>query len=179
MRSASSSTMTCTCLQVEDVLAEEVDDAARRADQDVDACLQGAALLVVVHAAEGEPEREAGVLHEYLGVAVDLDRELARRRQDQRARRGRGAVGRRRVAQQVGEESDQERRGLSGAGLRLPGDVEAGERARQRLGLDRRTAFEARIGDAAGDGFGQVQSGEREVGKLMLCQRFTTLGVIT
>ena len=165
--------------QVEDVLAEEVDDAARRADQDVDARRERAALLVVVHAAEGEAEREAGVLHEDLGVAMDLDRELARRREHQRARRGRWPVGRGRVAQQVREERDQERRGLAGAGLRLPRDVEARERARQGLGLDRRAAFEARVGDAAGDGFGQVQSGEGKVGKLLLCQRITTLGVIT
>ncbi len=74
--------------QVEDVLAEEVDGAARRADQDVDARRERAALLVVVDAAEGEAEREPGVLREDLGVAVDLDRELARRREHQRARRG-------------------------------------------------------------------------------------------
>ena len=138
-----------------------------------------AALLVVVDAAECEAEREAGVLREHLGVAVDLDRELARRREHQRARRGGRPVRGCRVAQQVREEGDQERGGLAGAGLGLSRDVEARERPRQRLGLDRRAVLEARVGDAAGDGFRQVQSGEGKVRELLMCQRITTLGVIT
>jgi hypothetical protein len=45
------------------------------------------ALFFIIDAAEGEAERETGVLPEDLGVVVDLDRELPRRRDDQRARR--------------------------------------------------------------------------------------------
>ena len=72
--------------EVEHALLVEVDQAARRADQDVDALLEIAALLLVVHAAEGEAELQAGVLAEDLRVVVDLHRELARRRDDQRER---------------------------------------------------------------------------------------------
>ncbi len=164
--------------QVEHVLLEIVDDPARRADQDVHARLQRAALLVVVHAAESEAEREPGVLAEQFRILVDLDRELAGRREHQRARRGDRPVRRRRVAQQVREQRDQEGRGLAGAGLRLARDVEAGERARQRLRLDRRASFEAGIGYSAGDGLGQVQAGEGEVG-ILLGHRTSIMTVIT
>jgi hypothetical protein len=165
--------------QVEDVLAQEVDGASRRADQDVDPRLERPPLLVVVHAAEGEAERKAGVLRKDLRVSVDLDRELARGREHQGARRGHGTVRRCRVAQQVREEGDQERGGLACPRLRLPRDVEAGERPRQGLGLDRRAPFEARVGDAAGYGFRQVKAGEGKVRKLLMCQLISTLGVIT
>jgi hypothetical protein len=68
----------------------------------------------------------------------------------------------------VSEERDEERGRLAGAGLRLARDVESRERARQRLGLYRRAALEARIGDTAGEGFRQVQSGEGKVRELLL-----------
>ena len=165
--------------QVKDVLPEEIDDAARRADQDVDARFQRAPLLVVVHAAEGKPEREARVLHEDLGVVVDLDRELPRRRENERARRRAGFSRRRRIAQQMGEEGDQECGRLARAGLRLPCDIEPRKRLGQRRGLDRRASLEARVGDSTGDGFRQMQGCEGKVRELLLCHRFTTLTLIT
>jgi hypothetical protein len=79
----------------------------------------------------------------------------------------------------VREERDQESCGLAGAGLRLPCNVESRERARQRLRLDRGAALEARIGNAAGDGIRQVESGERKVGELLLRHRLATLKDIT
>ncbi len=114
--------------QVEDVLPEEIDGTARRADQDVDARLERAPLLVVVHPAEGEAEREARVLHEDLGVAMNLDCELACGREYERARRRARPPGGRRIAQQVGEYGDQECGGLAGAGLCLTRDIEARKR---------------------------------------------------
>ena len=165
--------------QVEDVLPEEIDDPARRADQDVDARFERAPLLVVVDAAESEAEREARVLHEDLGVAMDLDRELARRREYERARRRARPSGGRRIAQQVGEEGDQECGRLAGAGLRLSRDVEPRKRLWQRGGLDRRASLEARVGDSTGDRFRQMQGGEGKVRKLLFCHRFTTLALIT
>ena len=126
-------------------------------------CLELAALLVVVDAAEREPEREPRVLPEDLGVVVDLHRELARRRDDQRARRVAAARRRHLAAQQRGVHRDQECGGLAGAGLRLAGDVHAGERPRQGLRLDRRAALESGVGDAAGERVRQMQVGERNV----------------
>ena len=146
--------------QVEHVLLEEVDQAPRRADQDVDPRLERAALLLVVDPAECETEREPGVLAEDLGVAVNLHGELARRRHDQRARRTRASRRRDVATQQRGVQRDEERGRLAGARLRLAGDVEAGEGFRQRLGLDRCAAFESCVRDAAGKGLGQVQVGK-------------------
>ena len=140
--------------QVEDVLLVEIDGAARRADQDVHAPGERVALLVVVHAAEREAEREPRVLAQDLGIAMDLDRELAGRREHQRPQRRARLVGRCRVAQQVREDRDQERGGLAGARLRLSRDIEPRERPGQCRGLDRRAAFETGVGDAAGDRFG-------------------------
>jgi hypothetical protein len=59
MRSASSRHQHLHGAQIEDALLGEVDDAARRADQHVHALLEDVALLVVVDAAEREPELEA------------------------------------------------------------------------------------------------------------------------
>jgi len=48
--------------QIEHMLLEVVDDAAGRADQDVDAFFENAALLFIIHAAEHDGELETGVL---------------------------------------------------------------------------------------------------------------------
>ena len=146
--------------QVEHALLVEIDDAARRADQDVDACGEHRALLVVVRAAEREAERERQVLAEHLRVGVDLHRELARRRDDQRARRRRAGLRReRRVVLEPMKQRDQERGGLAGSRLRLAGDVLAVERQRQRLALDRRAVNEAGFGDSL------LQSGRQRAGR--------------
>ena len=160
MRSASSSTSTCTERRSKTLLLEVVDQAAGRADQDVHAVLEVAPLLLVVDAAEGEAELQARVLAEQLGVVVDLHRELARRRDDQRERRVDLARRRDLGAEQPGIQGDEEGRRLARAGLGLAGDVVAGKRAGQRLGLDRRAALEARVGDAACQRLGQVKVGK-------------------
>ena len=152
--------------QVEHALLVEVDQAAGRADQHVDAFLEDAALLFVVDAAEGQAERQARVLAEDLGVVMDLHGELARRRDDQGARRVDRAIGRRLFPQQVRIHRNQERGGLAGAGLGLSRDVEAGERARQGLGLDRGAALEAGVGDAAGERLRQVEVSKRNVAEV-------------
>ena len=99
-------------------------------------------LLVVVDAAEREPEREAGVRAEDFRVAMDLDRQLARWSDDQRARRIEIARRRRRLPDQARVHRDQKRRGLSRSCLRLARHIESGERLRQRLRLDGGAAFE-------------------------------------
>src|SRR5207245_10276273 len=111
-----------------------------------DARLQVGALLAVVDAAVHGVDRERGGLAEEPRVRRDLHDELARRRDDERPRRGRpsGAA----VREEAGEDRDQERRRLAGAGLGLAGDVAPGERERQDLLLDRGTVGEAGALDA-------------------------------
>ena len=72
--------------QAENALLVEIDDAPRRADQDVDAGGEHLTLFVVICAAERQAERERQVLAERHRVGVYLNRELASRRHDQRAR---------------------------------------------------------------------------------------------
>src|SRR5690606_832560 len=109
------------------VLLDVVDQAARGGDDHVGAGLEQGALLVVVDAAVDQGELQAEVGSELHRVLVDLDRELAGRRQDQGARVLRVALGQRRPREQPVHDRDQEGQGLAGTGLRLAGDVAPGE----------------------------------------------------
>ena len=149
--------------QVVDVLLVEVDEATRRADQDVDAGFELTPLFFIIDSAEGEAQRETGVLPEDLGVPVDLHRELPRRRDDQRTRRAAAACWRNLAAQQRGVERNEKGGGLARPGLRLAGHVHSGQRPGQRLRLDRRAAFETCVGDAARERFREMKVGERNV----------------
>ena len=135
--------------QVVDMLLVEIDQPSGRPDQDIDARLELPALFFIIDAAKREPEGQPRVLPENLRVAVDLHRELARRRDDQRPRRVAAARRRHLAAQQRGVHRDEECRGLTGARLRLAGHVHAGERPRQGLRLDWSAALESSVGDAA------------------------------
>jgi hypothetical protein len=75
------------------VLLEVVDEAARRGDDEIAAVLERLALLVVVDAAVDERGAQASVAADVLEVLVDLDRQLARRRDDDGARIAELAVG--------------------------------------------------------------------------------------
>ena len=57
-------------------------------------------------------------------------------------------------------QGDQERGSLAGAGLRLAGDIPAGKRDRQRLGLDRSAVGEPGVVNALQDGRGQAEAVE-------------------
>jgi hypothetical protein len=97
---------------------------------------------------------------------MDLHGELARRRNDQRARGVDRTIGRSLFPQQVRIHRDEERGSLAGACLGLSRDVEARERARQRLGLDRGATLEAGVGDAAGERLRQVEVRKRNVAEV-------------
>ncbi len=73
--------------QVEDALAHKVQQAARRGDDDVDAVAERVPLLALADAAVDGRDAEAGVLAVLGGRLGDLDRQLARRRDDERADR--------------------------------------------------------------------------------------------
>ncbi len=113
------------------VLLDVVDQAAGGGDDHVHALLQQLALLVVVHAAVHQREAQAQVGAELHRVLVDLDGQLAGRRQDQRARVFRLALGQGRPRQQAIHHRHQKRQGLAGAGLGLAGDIASGQRHRQ------------------------------------------------
>ncbi len=131
--------------QVEHLLLVEIDDAARRADQDVGALLELPPLLVVVHAAEHAGDLQARVLAQRQRIVVDLHGQLAGRRDDDAADgRHRALFLARHVGQQRLEHRHQEGGGLAGAGLGLAGDVPSGQRKGQRLRLDGRAAHETR-----------------------------------
>src|SRR5690606_4587625 len=147
------------------VLLDVVDQPAGGGDDDVGAALQLLALLVVVDAAVDQRELQAEVGRELHRVLVDLDRQFAGRRQDQRARILGLALGQRRAGQQAVDHRDQERQGLAGAGLGLAGDVAALQRNRQGHGLDRGAAGEAGAFQPGEQRRMQVEGGKREVGQ--------------
>jgi hypothetical protein len=118
------------------VLLDVVDQAAGRGDDDVGALLQDLALLVVVDAAVDQGELEAQVAAELDRVLVDLDRQFPGRRQDQRARVFRLALGQGGTGQQAGSSPPPGRRGSCRCRSGLAGDVAAiqGQRQGQRPG---------------------------------------------
>ncbi len=79
--------------EVDGLLADVVEQAAGRRDQDVDAAAQRIDLGVDADAAVDERRLEAEVLPVGPDAFLDLRRELARRRQDERANRMAGGRG--------------------------------------------------------------------------------------
>ena len=117
-------------------LVDEVEQAAGRGDQHVEAARDGAHALVVGNAAEDHADREAHELAVGLGAGGDLRGELARRRKHQHA----DLAGLRDVAGggEAVERRQHEGRGLAGAGLGDAEQVAAGQDGRDGLELDRR-----------------------------------------
>jgi hypothetical protein len=151
----------------EHVLLVVIEQAPGRGDDDVHAAAQLFALLVVVDAAVDQRGFQAGVAAEAAEVLVDLDREFARGRDDQRARIVRGAFGERRTREQALHHRHQERAGLAGAGLRLAGDIAPGESQRQGQRLDRRAAGEARRAQAGEQVGVQLEAVEEGIGECL------------
>ena len=158
-------------LQVVYLLLEVVDEPARSPDQHVETVAKHAALRLVARPAEHDAEPQAGVHTDLLGVPVNLDRELAGGRDHDGAGLCVTGVRMARLAQQHVHDSDQERRGLSGACLRLSFDVATGEQRRQRLRLDGRAVLEAGVLDAAQNRRFEVQAREPDVGEQPLGHR--------
>jgi hypothetical protein len=85
--------------EVERLLPDEVEEASRRRDEDLDTPLELLDLRVDVDPAVDHERAQRHVLAVGLHAVVDLDRELARRREDQaahRVQRGREALRRER-----------------------------------------------------------------------------------
>ena len=127
-----------TSREVELALLDEVLDAAGGADDDVDALLERADLAALRHAAVDLRGEEADAAGDRLDRAVDLQRELARRGEDERLRRAAelaALAGLR--AQHALDERCAERDGLARAGAAAGEHVLALEDRRDRRGLDR------------------------------------------
>ena len=131
-----------------------IEQAARRADDDVCAALEALQLRGVALAAVDRQHMEArhlgGVFLEGLG---NLDRELARGREDQRLR---GAQ----VDVDLREDGQRERRRLARAGLGLAEQIRASEDGGNGLRLDRRGRFVADVFQGGDDGFAQAELGK-------------------
>ena len=120
-------------------LLHVVEQPAGCRDQDLDALSQRLDLGIHRHAAEDLHAPQRNVLAVLADAFLDLRRELARRRKDQRAdRMAGGRDARVRVRREQLQKRQREPRGLAGAGLRAAHDVAAGEHMRNRLHLDRR-----------------------------------------
>ncbi len=103
-------------------LLHEVDDAARRADDHLHVVAEHVDLGAVGDAAVEGARADREVLAEALGLALDLHRELAGRREDEDLAGAEGVV-----RHDALEDRDEEGGGLAGAGLRLGVDVLARE----------------------------------------------------
>ena len=109
--------------QVERAAFEVIAQTPRRADDDLHALAERAAFLAGVHAADAGRDARAGLCVEPAQFAADLQREFARRRDDQRERRG--CEGHTAVFEQLVTHCEAESDGLARAGLRRDEEVAA------------------------------------------------------
>ena len=134
--------------QVRDLLADEVEQATGRRDEDLDPGAQRLDLRVHGDAAvdDGRAQRHGPAVGP--DALIDLHRELARGHEDQGADRVAGRRERRvRVRPEAIEDRQRERGGLAGAGLGRREDVASGEDEGDGGFLDRRRGGVALFGD--------------------------------
>ena len=160
--------------EVELALVDQVLDATGRADDDVDAALEGAELTGVRDAAVDLRREEADAARDRLHGAVDLQGQLAGRGQDEGLRCAAelaSLVGRLVGAQleQALDERCSERDGLAGAGAAAAEHVAAGEHVGDRRGLDRERRLGTELGQHADDVVAEAEVAEADavdVGRL-------------
>jgi hypothetical protein len=140
-------------------LLHQVEQAARRGDQDVDAAIERLDLAAEAQPADHHAEAQAEATPVGVERTGDLDGKLARRRQHQRARAlGLGAAV---LGGEVLEHRQREGRGLAGAGLGDAQHVAALQQQRNGAGLDRR----------GGDVVGGVQRTQQRLGQAEVRKR--------
>ena len=150
--------------ELERVLAMEVEQAAGRGDQDIDALAQGHHLRIDADPAVGGQRAQRQVLAVAAEAGMHLLGEFARRHQNEDPR----AVGgdRRRFAGQALQQRQREAGGLAGAGLRRRHQVAPGEDGRDGLRLYRGGCLVAQGFQGAQQTFAQSERGEsRGLGK--------------
>ena len=154
--------------EVGDPLADEVEQPARRRDEDLDPAAEGLDLGVHRDAAvdDGRAERDRPTVCP--DALVDLHRQLPRRDEDQDADRvASGRERRVRVLAEPVEDRQREGRGLARAGLGGGEDVATLEDEGDGLGLDRRRGFVTLLDD----GLEEVgRQAERVEGQVVSCE---------
>jgi hypothetical protein len=141
---------------------EVIAQAPRRADDDVGALRQASPLAPRVHAADAGDDARAGLRIEPGELALDLQGQLARRRNDERRRLPRlpQAFG---VAEERGGDGEAVGDGLARAGLRGDEQVTLARLGGQHGLLHRRRLFVIARREGAGErrtGRGKCQTGE-------------------
>ena len=142
-------------LQRDMPLPDQVEQTPRRSCQHVDAALQAVDLRTLVHAAEndaGTQRRVLGVVAERL---VDLQRQFARGREDQRPDRTSAADGR--PTQQVRQNRQREGRRLARTRLGRTEDIPAFQSGGDRLHLNGRGSFVFLVPQCAQQRIRQIQ----------------------
>ena len=128
--------------EVDLAFPHQVGQPAGRGDENVDAGRHLAHLAGTRDAAEHERGRDVQALGQDADRVFDLHGEFARRRQDQRTRGLRQTLGAER--DDLGQDRQAEGRRLAGARLGDGEHVAAGEMRRDRLILDRASAYRSR-----------------------------------
>ena len=124
-------------------MPEVIEQPARRRDEDVDAAAERVLLRAHAHAAENRGARERRVHRELAQVLLDLRRELARRREHERARDAA------RLPDDAVHDRQQKRGSLAASRHRAGEHVAALECGRNGVVLNRCWAREAKLFHAA------------------------------
>ena len=138
-------------------LPHVIEKTSRRGDDDVGLPLQRFCLWAHLHAADETSGRELMIGAEEIEERFRLQRDLARRREDQRAHAF--------AVRQLLRNRQDECRGLAGAGLRESDHVVPFERDRDHRCLDRRRMLEADARDGVDDRPAQAELRKRFVGR--------------
>ena len=139
-------------------LLDQVEQTARRGDENVAAAIKRAGLLANGHAAEHALDREAQVLGIAAHVVGDLGGQLAGRRKHQHA--ATGILARLGIGGQAVQRGQRESGGLAGAGLGDAQQVAAFEQRRNGLALDRCGIGIAFVCERAEKGLGKAKFGK-------------------
>ena len=138
--------------EIEHSLLDEILDAPRRSDQDVDASVQRLLLQVLPHTAGDNGSEDADGTTDRLHVLVDLVGQFTRRCQNERPRRAALLASTlRSIAQEVLDNGCAEGDGLTAAGAATPEDVAAGQGRGDGRRLDRERLSRTERGECSDD----------------------------